>query len=310
MAGKDKSKQVVLFGIRETGVYGDDAAPTAAMLASNISHTALAGTTATRDNFKGYLGNTGTLRATNYQELTFDVELAGSGAAGTAPAYGGLLRACGVAEVISVGVDVQYSPIDSGHEDGTIYYYYDDILHKMTGVRGSVDFVQDLGGLWKMQFKFIGLYNDAEEATPSTTNTSLFKTPIVANSQTVSTFSFFGQTMLQMTKLTVTPGIEVNHFDATNQEEVEISDRNGTMSTTIREPDLSTINFFKKTKQGDEGSLTVQLGSTTGQIVLFDIPNIQLSGTTRGEEQNKSNLTITGDIVPTTAGSDWKLTIK
>ena len=310
MSGYDKNKQILMFGIRTTGSYGDDVPPTAAILVSNVNHTALAGSTVSRDNYKGFLGATGSQRATNYQEVSFDVELASSGTAGEAPAFGELLRACGLAETITAVTDVQYTPIDTGYEDGTLYYYFDAVLHKLTGARGSVEFMQDLGGFWKMQFKFVGLYNDAEIAVPSSKDTTAFKKPLVANSQTIKNFTFFGLSTLRMTKLSVNPGIQVGHFDATNQEEVEIFDRAGSMSTTIREPALGTIDFFKKTKDGDSGSLTVQLGDVAGNIVLLTVPNIQLNSTVRGEEQGKSNLAIGGDIVPTAANLDFVLTLK
>jgi len=304
-----ESKQVVLFGRRTAGNYGDDVAPTAAMLVSSISHTPMAGSTVARNNYKGFKGNSGSLASTNWQELSFEIELASSGTPGVAPAYADLLRCCGFAEVLTAVTSAVYNPIDSGEDDGTAYYYYDNVLHKMRGVRGSVELALDLGGLWKLKFKLLGLYDDAATGTPAGIDFSAFTKPLVANSQTITSFSFFGVSTLKMTNLSLNPGISVNHFDATNQEEIELSERTGTLSTTLREPDLATKNFFAETRTGTEGAMAIQLGNVAGAIVKVDVPNIQLTGTSRGADKGKSNLTITGDIVPLTAGSDFTVSL-
>ena len=43
-------------------------------------------------------------------EVTFEVEMAGSGTAGTAPAFGPLLKACGNSETIVTDTSVTYAP--------------------------------------------------------------------------------------------------------------------------------------------------------------------------------------------------------
>jgi len=311
MAGKSEKKQVILFGLRSTGSYGDSVVPTKAVLCSGISHNPLAGSTVTRDNYKGFLGSTGTQRATAYQEVSFDVELAASGSLGVVPAYNELLRASGIAEVIDEGVSVVYSLIDSAYEDGTLYYYVEDVLHKLDGAVGSVELDLSLGQIAKLKFKFTGLYRDAAEAAPGALDFSAFTTPTIPTSQTVKTFDFFGFTTLQMNTLTVNPGISVMHTDLTNQEVVEIVDRDGSISVKFREPDLSTVDFFKKAKDGAQGALTYQLGddlAAPGTAVKIEVPNIQIDSTTRSFEQNKSMLTVTGGIVPLTANTDLTIT--
>lgn len=311
MAGKSEKKQVILFGLRSSGSYGDDVTPTAAMLCSAISHTPLAGSTVTRDNYKGFMGASGQMRASAYQEVSFDIELAASGSPGVAPAYSELLRTCGFAETIVASTSVAYTPIDSAFEDGTLYYYVEDVLHKLIGARGSVEFDLSLGAIPKAKFKFIGLYVPASTATPAGLDFSGFKTPKIATSKTVKTFNFFGLTTLQMNTLTVNPGISVGHSDLTNQEVVEYLDRAGSISVKFREPNLATADFFEKSKDGVQGGLIYQLGNESteaGYVVKVEVANLQANSTTRSFEQNKSMLTVAGDIVPLTANTDLTLT--
>src|SRR5450830_719427 len=90
-------KRAILSKIETT--YGVDPTPTAgldALLMSNLTVSPLEMTLAQRQNIKAYMGNNPNVVAASYSKVSFDIELAGSGTAGTAPAYDELLRACGL----------------------------------------------------------------------------------------------------------------------------------------------------------------------------------------------------------------------
>jgi hypothetical protein len=63
--------------------------------------TPLAGEVVPRTLIRSYLGANATLVATEQVQATIEVEMAGSGTAGTAPAFAPLLRSCGFAQTIS-----------------------------------------------------------------------------------------------------------------------------------------------------------------------------------------------------------------
>jgi hypothetical protein len=88
--------------------------------------------------------------------VSFDVEVKGSGAAGTAPEIGQLLRGCGLDETIVPSTSVTYAPVSTGYESLTIYYYQDGVRHILTGCRGNVSFSGEAGGIVKASFKFTG----------------------------------------------------------------------------------------------------------------------------------------------------------
>lgn len=84
-------------------VYAQDPVPTHganAILVKNLQVSPLETELDSRDNVKGYFGNDEQVPAAAYRKVSFEVELAGSGTAGTAPAYGPLLRACAMSETI------------------------------------------------------------------------------------------------------------------------------------------------------------------------------------------------------------------
>lgn len=90
-------KRALLAKIETT--YGQDPTPTAqldALLMSNLTVTPMEMTLAQRNNIKAYMGNNPSVLAAIYASVGFDIEVAGSGTAGTIPAYDELLRACGL----------------------------------------------------------------------------------------------------------------------------------------------------------------------------------------------------------------------
>jgi hypothetical protein len=92
------TRKRTIFAKIET-VYGQDPAPTAALDAlqmSNLTVSPMEMTLAQRQNIKAYMGNNPNVVAAVYSKISFDIEMAGSGTAGVAPAYDELLRACGL----------------------------------------------------------------------------------------------------------------------------------------------------------------------------------------------------------------------
>jgi hypothetical protein len=97
-----KRKTVILAKI-EGGSYGIDPVPTGAanaILIRNGSITPQDGESADRALVRPYLGNSPKLPGAIRGVLQFEVELAGAGTAGTAPAWGPLVRGCAYAETL------------------------------------------------------------------------------------------------------------------------------------------------------------------------------------------------------------------
>ena len=91
-------KRLLLAEIEST--YGTDPTPGAAdaVLVRDLNITPVQSDVVSRDLVRPYLGASEQLLANTRVECTFSVELAGSGTAGTAPRFGSVLKACGLAE--------------------------------------------------------------------------------------------------------------------------------------------------------------------------------------------------------------------
>ena len=92
-----KWRNKILLAKIET-TYGVDAVPVAAtngILATDVKLQPMEGTDVSRDLDLPYFGAQGTIPNELNAKLSFKVELAPSGSAGTVPGWGPLLRACG-----------------------------------------------------------------------------------------------------------------------------------------------------------------------------------------------------------------------
>jgi len=94
-------KRVILA--KPEGTYMTDAVPTGAanaILISNLQVTPQEANLVSRDLIRPFFGNFTQVPAAISAKVTFDVELAGAGTAGTAPAWGALMRGCAFSETL------------------------------------------------------------------------------------------------------------------------------------------------------------------------------------------------------------------
>ena len=104
--------------------YGTDPTPTGAanaILATDVRLSPMEGQDVDRMLDLPFMGASGTVAAGLHAKISFKVEVKGSGAAGTPPAFGPILRACGCAEVIVASTSVTYSRVSKNHGSATIY---------------------------------------------------------------------------------------------------------------------------------------------------------------------------------------------
>jgi len=167
--------------------YGTDSTPagTDAILVRDLNITPLQSDTVDRELIRPYLGASQQLLANTRVEVTFQVELAGSGTAGTAPAYGRVLKACGFSETISAGVSVTYAPVSSSFSSVTIYYNIDGVLHKVTGCRGTYTINGAVGEIPYIEFTMTGIYNaPTDTAAPAATYSNQANPVVFKNGNT------------------------------------------------------------------------------------------------------------------------------
>jgi len=306
-------KKYILVKIEST--YGTDPTPAAinAILTSGLQRSMYEGPTVTRDLDRATLGGDETVNTAPYCMVEFSVELAGSGTAGTAPAYGALLRACGFAETIDVGVDVQYAPVSDNFEAVTIYYDRDGERQIITGCRGSVEFTFSTGGYPQMNFRMVGLYNKPAAATPVTPDVSAFSDPLPVNNTNTGTCTL-NSVDLQLQNLTLNMNAETPHLDLVNFEQVLYVDRAPAGDMTFLAPTIATqdIMALVQSHLGTISKTPLQIihGSTGGNIIQLDAPKVQLSGLSETEIEGEQGYQTNALFLPDAGDDEVLLTVK
>ena len=174
-------REVLLFKIETT--YNTDAVPVEgvdALLVENLSHSLEGLRMVERAPIDGSIAKKQSVYGGTLMSVTFDMEIKGSGAAGTAPESGAPLRGCGMGETIVASTSVAYSPVSSSHESATIYFYEDGSLYKLTGCRGSVSGALETGEFGKFSFTFTGhLASKTDVSLPSPSYDSTLPAPLI-----------------------------------------------------------------------------------------------------------------------------------
>jgi hypothetical protein len=299
-------KKVLLAKIETT--YGTDPTPTGAanaILVKNLNMTPQEADLVDRDLVRPYLGRSEQLPAGIRAMVEFEVELAASGTAGTAPGWGLLMRACGHSETVAAGVSVTYAPISAAFESATFYFNQDGVLHKLTGARGTWSLSLKVKEVPTLKFTFTGIYNTVTDtAAPAPTYTA-FKTPLTVNNTNTTPFQLHSYSGV-MSELSIDMSGAIAHRTLVGgAEAVLITDREPQGSITIEATTIAQKDWFTIAKNATLGNLAVTHGITAGNKVQFTTGNtVQLTKPTYGELDGVSMLTMGLNLVPTTAGND------
>ena len=285
--------------------YGVDPTPTGsanAILIRNLNVTPLNAEVVSRDLVRAYLGNSEQLIASKHVQLDFEVEMAGSGTAGTAPAYNVLLKACGLAETDGL-TDVVYSPVSSGFGSATIYFNIDGVLHKVTGARGNVEFTIGARTIPTMKFTFTGIYNAPSDAALPAVDYSAFQTPQAANTSNTTDFQFFSFAGV-LESLSLNLGNAINYRSLIGSESVIMTDRQVSGTAVFEAPLTASKDFFAASLASTLGNLTITHGTTAGNKFKIDSTRIDIANPTYSDNNGIHMLSVPFVAVPSSAGND------
>jgi hypothetical protein len=301
-------KRVILAKIETT--YGTDPTPTGAanaILVRNLNVTPQSTQMVGRDLIRPYLGNFEQLMASTHVELDFEVEAAGAGTAGTVPAYGPLLRACGLSETTTASVKVDYKPVSSTFESVTIYFNVDGVLHKITGARGDVELTVNAGQIPVFKFKFVGIYNaPTDTALPAVTYTA-FQTPLVANSTNTPSFSLFSVSPV-LSDFSLQLGNQIDYRTLIGNQYVQLTDRKAAGQVTFEANTIATKDWFSTALASTLGAFSLTHGTVAGNKVVVTSSTVDLVQPSYTDNNGVQMIQCGYVLTPTTAGND-ELTI-
>ncbi|MEM5477172.1 hypothetical protein [Pacificibacter sp. AS14] len=302
-------KKIVLFKMEDT--YGVDPNPTGAanaILTKDFKFMPMEGNDVNRDLEQPYMGSQGTVATELHAKITFDVELSPSGTAGTAPAWGPLLRACAMAETIVAGTSVTYNPVSDGHESATLYFGLDGTKYVTHGALGNVTFMVEASGVPYLKFEFTGLFTEPTEIAMDTPVLTAFKKPQVVTKAN-TTFDLNGIALI-LRKLSLNAGNSVDTSFLIGEEAVDITDKEEAVEFTVKAVALTTFDPYAAALSDDDLPLTLVHGTTAGRIATLEIPNLEIQRPSSLEDVNgKVEWPLRAQALPTSGNDQWTLTL-
>lgn len=298
-------KRTILAKIES--VYGTDSVPTGAanaILIRNLNINPQETETAPRDVVRTYLGNSEQLPVAIHVMAEFEVEIAGAGAAGTAPAYGPLLRACGFAETINAGVSVVYAPISTGFESLSIYFNVDGVLHKLLGARGTMSMELNAKAIPVYKFKFTGLYSAVTDSAVPSLTLGAWQKPLPVNGVNTTGFSIhsYGAGVLQ--SLSIDMANNVVFRSLVGAESTLITDRKPAGNITMEATTVAAKDWWTNIKNATTGSLSLTHGTVAGNKVVIAAPAVQLVNPAYQDLDGIQMLQAGLVLVPGSSGND------
>lgn len=285
-------KRELLLGKAET-TYGTDAVPVGSdcILVRNVSHAPERLRMVQRGAIRSSFGELQHIYGGMLEALSFECEVKGSGAAGTAPEIGPFLKACGMQETVVASTSVTYAPTSSSIGSSTIHYYKagaganTQVRHVLLGCRGNVEFVYQAGDILIARFSFIGRRaNPTDQTLPTPTYDTTVPLAIRGLSTTVGGVS--GLTIqnysLNMNNQIVVPD-SVN--DSEGFGEITIAGRDPTMELNRHHELVATIAPWADMVAGTSRAfVSGTLGSTAGNRIALTAGQMHYRGITVGED--------------------------
>ena len=301
-------KRVIL--IEAESSYGTDPTPTATdvVLVRDLSITPQSSDVVNRDVVRPFLGASEQLLANTSVEVSFSVELAGSGTVATPPRYGAALKACGLSETVASGTSVTYAPVSSSFSSITIHYNTDGVRHKVTGARGTVVLNASVGEIPSLDFTFTGIYNAPDDsALPSVTYGNQ-ATPLVFKNGNTTSFQLLSFSAALMSLSMDLGNSTVYRELVGGTKEVIITDRAASGSVSIEAVALSSKDYFAAALTDSSlGNLTITHGTAAGNIVSLSSTKVDIGDVAYGEADGIQMLEIPYTLVPSASGNELSL---
>ncbi|CAM8626951.1 Phage tail tube protein-like [Comamonadaceae bacterium] len=308
------SMKNMLLLVKQEVTFNVDPVPTAAanaILARGMTPKPISAEMVDRPLIRGFKGNSSKLAVGVHREFEFEVELAGAGAAGTAPKWAPLLMACDFSQTLTAGVSAAYQPVSNGGSSVTIYGYLDGLLFKLTGGKGTVSFDTNAKAIPVMKFKFFGEYSpQTDTILPSGAVFTGFQKPLTVGKVNTPTFSIFGQSGV-CSALSFDVANALSWRENIGAAYANSADRAISGSATIELPSTATLNLGELLRNATEGPLQLVHGTVPGNIVQFDAPKVQLtSDPTISDDTSVAMAGLSFSLNPNTGNDELVLTVK
>jgi hypothetical protein len=321
MANRYFRNMVILAKIQAAvGTYEAPAPATDALLISNAS-IGYDDQVVERDYLRGFFGASEQLIGDSPVNIEFEVELAGSGAAGTAPAWGKLLRACAFAETVVADTYVTYNPITNDQESLAILYAVDGVTHRIKDARGTATLSIAPGSRPSIKFKFIGIEQADPEAlaNPAGVVMTAWKAPLpVAADNTGDILVGCSYAAGVVSDGTALPSISVDldlggspeFLAMMGSSEVDVTAREIKGTAKMRLEASDEVTMFTDAKTVTTKTVSFKHGTGAGKIVQCYAPAAQFGRPKYESAQGRLAVSVDMRLCPVSGNDELIIIVK
>jgi len=274
-----------------------------------------------RDLLRPYFGASEQLIGDSPVNIEFTVEMAGSGTAGTAPAWGRLLRACAMAETVSAGAHVVYNPVSTGLESLSILYAADGVTHRLKGVRGTATLNIAPGSKPSISFSLSGVVHldPAALAQPTGVSMTAWRAPLpvaAANTGDIlidcayAAGAVTGGTALPSISAQVELGQAVEFVPMLGSSVVDITNRETRGNLKLLLSAATEATMFNDAKTVTTRALGIKHGAGAGQIVQLYAPAAQFGRPQYEESQGRLGVSVDVRFIPVSGNDELLIIVK
>lgn len=248
-----------------------------------------------RNPFRPTLSQLASVAGKRTGSIDCQIEMKGSGTAGTAPEWGPLLKACGFSETIVAVTSVTYAPVSTADPSATVAHYQDGIRHLIAGARGTMSFGGAVGEICVMNYKMLGV----EDTTTDVAILAPTYQTAVPRPLKQMTFSVHGATVVGSSfsidlGITLTP--RVDFTKASGHASVFLGDRKPVCNFVVEKPLVASKDWYGLMESGTEAAISLVLGSVAGNIVTVSAPKFQITNITEQDDGGIAKLSLDGKL--------------
>jgi hypothetical protein len=296
------------------GTFSSPAGATDAMLVYNLAITPMEAEEVRSPLERGFPGATLESYTRLRHRYTFEVELAGSGAAGTAPFWARLLRGCLIdASTPLTGPTRVQMPLGTAGDGGSlsIVGFKDNVRHRSRGARGNAVFRFADGAIPSLGFDVLGLFNDADPADAAAPGAiTLPAPPVGVECSLINTVVQLGGFTLGVRSLEINLGMKTEFYSHTAARAVifgkdEAGDRRAITGRAVFElPDPAVKSYFADIRNRTAQAFSLVHGLSAGNIVELTSARCFIGRMDYQVEQNRIFASCPLSFVPSSGGNE------
>ncbi len=269
-----------------------------------------------RDLIRGYIGASEELVGVRRAEYNLKVELAGSGAAGTVPQWGKLMRACACAETITASNRVEYTPISTALESVTIRFFNDGVMYVARGCMGTAKVGLTAYERPMLEFNFKGFDVAASVLANIVPNFAAWQRPQVVSDANSAGFKLgctytagvlSGGTALISRGMTLDLGNSVQHMQLVGGEQIDITVRESTGTGIVELLTTDEVQWRTDMNGNVLSNIGFAHGTVAGNKVVVFATNVQRLNNQISDYQGRALTSFDMRLLPNSGNDEFKI---